>query len=264
MFIEFQPPPDSDWGAAYMLPRTFKFFYYIAITTAFCANISVVSHTTLLSLMGSSLALRGPDGSMITATDGLYEERQRVFRTFGIGLACTVGSTVLVVWLMLSPEAAVVCFSIAVFTCIRLYSDYIRVDNKFAFDERETVDFNDIFEGPAAIMAVPQWIKRSKHSSKTKNRYENIDDEMDFSNEQSLGYDYDNDEIEDGSDSARMRKNNNSFSTRKGSYKNLPLSPTTLDESSIKSQRSRGNMSNRGSRANSPSNRQRPTRVPVV
>lgn len=154
-FIEFQPPNDSEWGDAYLIPRTLKFFYYIAITSAFCANILVVSQTTMLSLYGSSLALRGPDGSMIVATDGLYEEQRTVFYAFRVGLACTVGSVVLVVWLMLSPKATLVCMSITIFTGFQIYSQYLRVIKNFNFDEAETVDFTDIFDGPAAIMAIP-------------------------------------------------------------------------------------------------------------
>lgn len=162
MFIEFSPPPDTEWGTAIVIPRILKFFYYITITCAFCCNILVVSQTTILSLMGSSLALRGPDGSMITATDGLYDERKTIFRAFGFGLGATVGSLVLLVWISLSPEAAVVCMSITILTALKMYKDYYRLQKRFSFDENETVDFTDIFEGPAAIMAVPNWYKMNK------------------------------------------------------------------------------------------------------
>lgn len=156
MLVEFTAPSDTEWGWAYPIPRLLKFFYYIAITSAFCANILVVSQTTLLSLLGSSLALRGPDGSMITATDGLYEERKIVYSAFTLGLISTVGSVVLLVWLLLRPEAALVCMSVTIITGFKMYSDFLRISNKFKFDESETVDFTDIFEGPAAITAMPQ------------------------------------------------------------------------------------------------------------
>ncbi|EED87754.1 predicted protein, partial [Thalassiosira pseudonana CCMP1335] len=38
MFIEFQPPPNSEWQFV-IIPRTLKFVYYVCITSAFCANI---------------------------------------------------------------------------------------------------------------------------------------------------------------------------------------------------------------------------------
>ena len=136
------------------IPRTLKFLYYVLITGAFCANILVVAQTTIISVLGSSLALRGPDGSMMTATDGLYHERATVFRAFGYGLVLTVGSVVMVVWLHLHWEASLICCAVSVFTIMRMRATYYRIVKKFDFDESRTVDFKDIFDGPAAIHAV--------------------------------------------------------------------------------------------------------------
>ena len=138
-----------------MIPRTLKFLYYVLITSAFCANILVVAQTTILSVLGASLALRGPDGSMMTATDGLYHERAIVFRAFGYGLVLTIGSVVMCVWLHLHWEASLVCCAISVFTINKMRTTYYRIVKKFDFDESMTVDFQDIFDGPAAIQAVP-------------------------------------------------------------------------------------------------------------
>jgi hypothetical protein len=138
-----------------LFPRILKFIYYITIVSAFCCNMTVVAHTTALSVLGAGMALRGPDGSMMTATDGLYEERSTVFTTFGWGLACTVGSVVLCVWLILSWEAAIICMLIAIFACRTIWKNYRRVAQRFDFDESLTVDFRDIMEGPAAIQGIP-------------------------------------------------------------------------------------------------------------
>jgi hypothetical protein len=143
------------------MPRILKFIYYILIVSAFCANMLVVSHTTILSVLGAGLALRGPDGSMMIATDGLYEERIIVFQTFGVGLACTVSSVVVCVWLHLHWESAVVCFFVAIFTCRAIWINYRRVYRRFEFDERDTVDFRDIMEGPANIQAMPSALARN-------------------------------------------------------------------------------------------------------
>lgn len=163
MFIEFTPPHDNEWGNALVIPRLLKSIYYISITSAFCANILVVGQTTQLSLLGSSLALRGPDGSMITATDGLYEERKRVFAAFGFGLGATMTSIVILVWIMFSPETAVVCMTVAITTAFFMYSDYCRIQKRFDYDENETVDFTDIFEGPAAIRAMPSYSRKKQN-----------------------------------------------------------------------------------------------------
>ena len=103
-----------------IIPRTLKFVYYVLITSAFCANILVVSQTTIISVLGASLALRGPDGSMMTATDGLYDERGTIFKAFGHGLVLTIGSVVMAVWLHLHWEASLVCCAMAVLTIARM------------------------------------------------------------------------------------------------------------------------------------------------
>eukprot|EP00591_Stephanopyxis_turris_P002644 CAMPEP_0195519484 /NCGR_PEP_ID=MMETSP0794_2-20130614/14866_1 /TAXON_ID=515487 /ORGANISM="Stephanopyxis turris, Strain CCMP 815" /LENGTH=210 /DNA_ID=CAMNT_0040648643 /DNA_START=180 /DNA_END=812 /DNA_ORIENTATION=- len=108
----------------------------------------------MLSVLGTAMALRGPDGSMITATDGLYFERGSIFNAFGVGLSATLMSSLVCVWLILSPEAALVCMSIIIMSSFRLYQSYLRITNAFKFNEDETVDFTDIFEGPASIRVV--------------------------------------------------------------------------------------------------------------
>jgi len=167
MFIEFNPADNAAWGNdnMIMVARLLKFFYYIIIVAAFCANMIVVSQTTTLSVLGAGMALRGPDGSMMTATDGLYEERNSVFLTFGAGLACTVGSVLICVWLILHWEAALCCMILVLFTCRTIWLNYQRVQRRFAFDESETVDFRDIMEGPANIQTVYKYNNKKSQSS---------------------------------------------------------------------------------------------------
>ena len=160
MFIEFSPPDDNLWGEHVVVARGLKVIYYGMILGAFCANMIVVSQTTALSVLGAGLALRGPDGSMMTATDGLYEERRSVFRVFGFGLAMTISSVLALVWLMLRVEAAVVCWIATLITVRRIYLNFKRVQMKFEFDERDTVDFTDIFDGPAAIKLLPRAVAK--------------------------------------------------------------------------------------------------------
>jgi hypothetical protein len=169
MFIEFTPQPDSAWGDDYAnRARLLKLIYYGVIVSAFCANMLVVSHTTALSVMGAGLALRGPDGSMMTATDGLFDERKAVFRVFAMGLALTVSSILLSVWLLLHWEAALLCFIISFLTCRQMWLNYIRVSNRFGYDESLTVDFRDIMEGPAAITAMPMNFKYAARAIQEK------------------------------------------------------------------------------------------------
>lgn len=163
MFIEFDGEPDDRWPSEYVnVAAILRCLYFATIVGAFCANILVVAHTTTLSVTGASLALRGPDGSMMVATDGLYEERRAVFTVFGYGLALTVGSVCVVVWLLLRWQSALVCCMVTLYTSRKMYNNYRRVMRKFNYDEKDTVDFRDIFDGPAAIRGVPMKKHRKK------------------------------------------------------------------------------------------------------
>lgn len=177
MFIEFNPPGDDAWdpnGLAMRyihLPRLLKFFYYGIIVAAFCANMLVVSHTTALSVLGAGLALRGPDGSMLVATDVVYEERRTVFYIFGWGLVLTVGSVLISVWLLLHWEAACFCWSVALMGCWQIYSNYNRVSRRLHFEEHDSVDFSDILTtGPGAFRVVSQSQYNKRNSGPTNKR----------------------------------------------------------------------------------------------
>ena len=148
MLIEFNPPDDTVWQSSQSmvyLGRALKGIYYALIVGAFCANISVVAHTTSLSVLGGSLALRGPDGSMMTATDVLYSERASVFYAFGAGLACTLLSVMVCLFIFLPLEPALICWFVTAIAARRMYKNHRRVSQALGFDESQTVDFRDIF-----------------------------------------------------------------------------------------------------------------------
>ena len=149
MLIEFQPAPLQDWQHVdhhLWTARLLQLLYYTLIVAAFGCNMRVVAQTTALSVLGAGLALRGPDGSVVLATDCLYEERAKVFGAFGAGLALTVASLMVAVWLVLQWEAAGACTCVAAWTATMIWKGYRRVRKRLDFDERETVDFRDLME----------------------------------------------------------------------------------------------------------------------
>mmetsp|Transcript_27802 Transcript_27802/g.43143 ORF Transcript_27802/g.43143 Transcript_27802/m.43143 type:complete len:273 (+) Transcript_27802:282-1100(+) len=195
MFIEFQAPPDEAWQhmLSYsprfiFLPRILKFVYYILIVKALCSNITVVANTTILSLNSTGLALRGPDGSMMSATDGLYEERGKIFQAFYMGLSCTMASVLVCVWISLHWEAAFICMFIALQAARKIYQFYQHVHLKFGFDESDTVNFDDLFAGPASIIAVPSSVRKiigrpgkQKNPRNRSDRYNRVNSDDDSS-----------------------------------------------------------------------------------
>jgi hypothetical protein len=69
--VEMTMPPNAN--------RILKFFYFNLCTISLCANIYCVSQTTCLAVAGTSLSLRGPDGSMITYAISHFNPRLSVW-----------------------------------------------------------------------------------------------------------------------------------------------------------------------------------------
>ncbi len=188
-FIEFHPADDSEWLADHdgnrsilIIPRLLKFLYYITIVSAFCANMLVVGQTTALSVLGASLALRGPDGSMNNATNGIYEERVVVFKTFGYGLFSTLLSVIFCVWLMCSAEASLVCNIAVGATIYFMLKHFRRIRKKFIYNEEETVDFTDLFNAGNTSTSPPKKHGRKQRDSASKRYYSSDEDNSEEEN----------------------------------------------------------------------------------
>ena len=77
-----------------------KLMYLLVTTTAMCFELIAVLNTTLLSMMGPGLALRGPDGSMHPAVDGMMVEYRTAYYSFVLGLIFFHLSAALFSWLI--------------------------------------------------------------------------------------------------------------------------------------------------------------------
>lgn len=79
--------------------ETLKTAYLCVTTTAMGLELVAVLNSTLCSMLGPGLALRGPDGSMHKAVDEMMEEYRLTFFFFGIGLVAFHFSALLFAWL---------------------------------------------------------------------------------------------------------------------------------------------------------------------
>lgn len=61
-----------------LLP-TFQFLYYSFVVLSLGMNLSCVSSTTALSVFGTGLALRGPDGSMVICRFVFFNDYIRLY-----------------------------------------------------------------------------------------------------------------------------------------------------------------------------------------
>jgi len=109
--IEFGPPPE---------PRNkyLELAYYACVITSLVTNLYCVAGSTFLSVFATNLALRGPDGSVERAVEGMHEERRNVFAAFAAGLASLLLGMIFVAWLLMSSEAALLStFIVACVEC---------------------------------------------------------------------------------------------------------------------------------------------------
>ena len=72
--------------------------YMVAATGSLCANVLVVCLSTLASMLGPGLALRGPEGSVARALEGMRDEHDRVVRLFLFGVYSFFCTVVCLAW----------------------------------------------------------------------------------------------------------------------------------------------------------------------
>eukprot|EP01065_Artemidia_motanka_P026182 TRINITY_DN31103_c0_g1_i1.p1 TRINITY_DN31103_c0_g1~~TRINITY_DN31103_c0_g1_i1.p1 ORF type:complete len:235 (+),score=62.88 TRINITY_DN31103_c0_g1_i1:147-851(+) len=128
-------------------PRWLQLAYFAATVGSLGANIMCLACTTFLSVWGTSLGVRGPDGSMARAVSGMYELRKQVFTCFGAGLTLLLLSAVLGSWITMHTEAAAVCSTMMTGAFVWMYRSGKRIFRQFYFDEQDATSFDDLLRG---------------------------------------------------------------------------------------------------------------------
>jgi len=119
------PSESSDW---------LKTCYLCVTTFAMGFELIAVLNSTLCSMLGPGLALRGPDGSMHRAVDGLMLEYRLTFLFFTMGLIAFHVSALLFAWLEFSWPVAL-AMTLALLMFIYGMGRYFkRIYNRFALD----------------------------------------------------------------------------------------------------------------------------------
>jgi hypothetical protein len=151
MFIELKVDEEKT-------PFPLRIAYFASVVLAFTANILVVSHCTLLSVLGTGLALRGPDGSMIRATEVMFKAKEKAYRNFGVGLMATLVGSCLAVWILLPPVSAFFCMCIALSTIRSVFKSFSDLSVAFHYSESEAVDLSDILT--TEVARVGSWLPK--------------------------------------------------------------------------------------------------------
>ena len=116
-----------------------KLLYLLVTTTAMCLELIAVMNTTLLAMMGPGLALRGPDGSMHPAVDGMIAEYQHAYFNFVLGLIFFHFSAALFGWLMFNWVVSTFVSSVVLGSLYLLVRYASRVYARFRLPAGEVV-----------------------------------------------------------------------------------------------------------------------------
>ena len=134
--IEFGPPEGGS--------RALKFFFYLTMMLSLAANVLCVANTTLLSVWGTGLAMRGPNGSMIRAVDGMYRLRRDVFVLMSVGMVSSLLMGIFGAWILFEAAPALALSGIlaaSIYAVIRAQRYLYRL---FYYRDDEATSFEDI------------------------------------------------------------------------------------------------------------------------
>ena len=135
--VEFGAPRESN--------RVLLFCFYASLVFSLSANVLCVGKTTLLSVFGTSLAMRGPDGAMISAVDGMYTMRRDVFLLFNAGMFSVLFMGIFGAWILFDALAAGAMTLVLGAGIWAIVSNQGRIVALFDFAEADAVRFDDIF-----------------------------------------------------------------------------------------------------------------------
>ncbi|KAG8462372.1 hypothetical protein KFE25_012192 [Diacronema lutheri] len=119
---------------------------YLVVTTCIMGlEMLTVVNATLCAILGPGLALRGPDGSMHKAVDGMMTHYRFTFACFSLGLLCFQFSALLYSWMQFSWELSVPMTLLLMFAVHVMYRSSVRIYAQLKLDADTIVtgEFDD-------------------------------------------------------------------------------------------------------------------------
>lgn len=127
-----------------MTHRAAVTFLHVSAIVSICANITCVSLCTITSIWGSGKALRGRDGSMDEAVDGISKERNLIFNSFALGLGAILCTVLAACFIIMDGSTSYLACSIVLYTAFLIYSNSSRIFNKFQLGEEGGIRLDDL------------------------------------------------------------------------------------------------------------------------
>jgi hypothetical protein len=137
-FAELNVPENAPWGL--------QFSFYMFTAIAFSASLHCVCNTTFVTVWGPGLALRGPDGSIDKAIDGMIEERVQIFTSFGLGLLSFQMAAMIAGWMVMPLEISLATTAVSVLAIFMVVHFGRRVFRRFAIPKDRETRLDDLSE----------------------------------------------------------------------------------------------------------------------
>ena len=131
-----------------------KHVLHVSAIVSICSNIACVSLSTITTIYGSGKALRGKDGSMDEAVEGINGERTLIFKIFALGLASNLMTVLQTCFILMDSPYSYFASGIVVYTAWLIYSNAIRIQKKFQLMEAVRLDDLTNFNASNQISAV--------------------------------------------------------------------------------------------------------------
>mmetsp|Transcript_10401 Transcript_10401/g.22075 ORF Transcript_10401/g.22075 Transcript_10401/m.22075 type:complete len:250 (+) Transcript_10401:66-815(+) len=132
-------------------PEVLRVMFLMSTVSGLGLQLVTVITTTLLSMLAPGLALRGPDGAMHQAVDGMIDEYRLGFYTFILGLLAIHGAAISFVWLAFPVVEASILTTCICISLLMLYKYMRRIFIDFALPAG-ALDTGK-FEGAEAVVA---------------------------------------------------------------------------------------------------------------
>jgi len=134
-FVEIDLPPNKP---------TAKTMLHTFVTISICANLVCVATVTFVSVWGSGKALRGKDGSMDIAVEGMNAERTLIFAAFAIGTLACLGCLFSAAWVLMETEIAIVASVLVLSTMYLVCSEARRIRKLFYLEPDDCISFEEL------------------------------------------------------------------------------------------------------------------------
>jgi hypothetical protein len=110
--------------------------YYVTNTACLILEFYCIMNSTMVCVLGPTMALNGPTGSMHQSVSSMKEERLTIMSAFWYGGLCFATSEVFAVWIVTPPHTAIITSVMLVFGFGAIHRSQLRIRGKFAFTDQ--------------------------------------------------------------------------------------------------------------------------------